>query len=90
MKTYAILNTLTENTLSNALQNIYNALGNHVVPSSINKADKFILFEKTIEDTGREYFSNAWTSNDVESLRNKAHKNFSKLWDYTKTIATAN
>lgn len=81
IKTYGILKELTPHTLFAAQRDIYNAFGEHIISQFVCKNDKYVLFEKTIRPDDTEYYSNAWSSSDLNYITAKCER-FTSYYDY--------
>lgn len=80
-KTYAILKECTEHTIFTVMRNIYDSKGSHFVPERVSAQDKYILLERSMRPDGSEYYSNAWSSSDLATVKGKM-ESFNSFFDY--------
>lgn len=77
---YAILKPMNKDLHWWSQHDIYGEEREHIVPDT-NPDHKYILLERSIDDHQCETYTNAWSSNDLESLLLRA-KSYRSYFDY--------
>lgn len=69
-----------------AKKGIEDAFGKHVKSVWYNENDKYLLFERSTNTNGGEYYSNCWSSNDLEYLTAQARR-YGSYYDYVGNVS---